>query len=63
MKLKAALTLSLIVNAVLLSAVGYILTLNVEDMMSDSYISSASPPMWPLKEIHSPKPEYAGPNP
>jgi hypothetical protein len=61
MKLKAALTLSLIVNAVLLAAAGYVLTLDVEDMSSEPYIISAAPAKWPLKDVPAPEPEYAGP--
>lgn len=60
MKMKTALTLSLAVNAVLLAAVGYIMSLD-ENLVSTPVIvyPQSAVAAWPLKDVPAPETDQA----
>jgi hypothetical protein len=65
MKLKTAFTVSLVVNAVLLTAVSYMLSMDVDNLRNEPLITSSQPapsPQSPPKDVPAPEPDYASVN-
>lgn len=65
MKLKTAFTVSVIVNAVLLTAMAYMMAIDVDNLRNEPLLTSSQPaqsPQWPLQEVPAPEPDYASLN-